>query len=177
MTVLLRSLAREDRRRGRRLSHVAPLLAAAALAVAGCGSPLDRTKFTGVAAAAAALQADVRTAGGNGPNADRLQAELAAAVRVLATRVDVDEEEAALTAYHAASDAFTAFVRFRALDLEAENGRLILHGTDLEMAKRLGLTIETAGGVSVTDSGAALTTALGEAERQLADATRMVRGE
>ena len=141
--------------------------------VAACGT-LDQKKFEAAYRAGKALQVEVNATGGTGPRCEALQKEFDTEVSALSGRERGKQEAAALQAYKEASDAYRFFLRFRFLDFEAVEGRVLLMGTNLEVASRYGLPVEMRGTSQWTDSGNALKVLLAAAERKLTEANSMV---
>jgi hypothetical protein len=149
--------------------------AVAIAAVTACGG-VDQQKFDAVYRAGKALQVEVNTTGGVGRQCEALQKEFATEVSALDGRDRGKEEGAALQAFKEANDAYRFFLRFRSLDFEAVEGRILLMGTNLEVASRYGLPVETRGTSQWTDSGNALKVLLAAAELKLAEANDIVNG-
>lgn len=142
--------------------------------VAACG--VDQKKFEAVHRSGKALQVEVNATGGGGSRSEVLQKEFETEISVLNGRERGNQEEAALQAYKDANDAYRYLLRFRFLDFEAVDGRVLLMGTNLEVASRYGLPVETRGTSQWTDSGNALKVLFATAERKLAEADKIISG-
>lgn len=156
----------------KRLTAVA---AACAFAVS-CGG-VDKQKFDGVYKAGKALQAEVESSGGQprSQSRDRLK-QFETEIEALHDRTIGRREADALQAYAEAADAYQSFLRFRSLDLEAENNQIPLKGPNLEAATRYKLPIDTRNGSKWVNRGQAITILLQAGEQHLNDGNRIVDG-
>lgn len=81
-----------------------------------------------------------------------------------------------MNAYTHAIDAYTHFLRFQLLDVDAVQGMVLLRGGNHDVAARYRLSIETRGGGPWVNRRQAMSIFLDEAERDLSEATRIVMG-
>lgn len=146
------------------------------LVVTACNSGVDKAKFDPAYKAGKALQVEVASTGGTGPAAEVKQKAFATEVAALNGRTTNELEQRALTAYADANDAYNGFIRFRHLDLEAEGGRIPLMGTNIDLANRFKLPIQTTNGVQWVQSSEALKVLHAAAEKRLEDANSIING-
>jgi hypothetical protein len=146
-----------------------------AVVMAACAGG-DQAKFDRVDRAAKALEVEISSTGGASPRSSALQKELETEVSVLEGRAQGQAETGALHAFREANDAYKYFIRFRTLDFDAVDGRILLLGTNLEVASRYGLPVETRGASQWVDSGTALEMLRKASKDHLAEANRLVNG-
>lgn len=149
------------------------ILAAVAVAAAGCSSSLDRSKFEATHKAALAIQQWIEQTGGAGPEAEPLQRALDVELAALTTAIGNDRERELASAFTAVAEAYRDFFLFRQLDLGSTDGRLMLAGRNIEVAKRYTLTVDE----GWVDSRAALKYSHAAAERAMGDVDRLLRAE
>lgn len=152
--------------------------ALAAVVVAGCftaGCGVDQEKFTAARRAGIALEVEAKATGFTGRSSE-LQRQFETEVATLDGRAKGDAEERALRAYKESSEAYMLLIRFRSLDFDAPEGRIVLVGTNLEAASRYQLPVQTTNGVQWVDSSAAMETFWEVAKAKLAEANAIVDG-
>jgi hypothetical protein len=159
----------------KRLANASSLLLL--VIVVACSTGVDQAKFDRVYRAGKALEVEVNSTGGASARSGLLQKEFETEVAALEGRAQGQQETDALRAFTEASDAYKYFLRFRSLDFDAVEGRILLMGTNLEVASRYNLPVETRSGSRWVDSGTALKVLLETAERKLAEANRFVNGQ
>lgn len=126
------------------------------LFVVACGA--DQKRFEPARRAGTALSIEIARAGGASPDTVSL-------LRTFQTEVALlDGPGDRVTAYREAAADYADFVRFRALDLDAVNGKILLMGSNTEAAKRQQLPVETIAGQAWVDSRVALKASLTAAE-------------
>ena len=159
---------------GGNLLKRAVAFAAACVFSASCGG-VDRQKFDRVYTAGNALLAEVQSNVGraDAKARDRLK-EFDAAIAALQDRAIGIQEVNALHAYSEAADAYRSFLRFRAIDVEADSREILLKGPNLEAATRFRLPVDSRGGKNVVDRARALTILLQAGEQHLSDGNRIV---
>jgi hypothetical protein len=151
-------------------------LAVACAFTAACGG-VDKQKFDGAFKAGKALQDEVQASGGlaRSQSRDRLK-EFDTEISALHDRTIGTREADALQAYTEAADAYRHFLRFRALDLEADKHQIELKGPNLEVATRYKLPVDSRGGSKWVNGPQAITILLQAAEQHLENGNRLVNG-
>ena len=80
----------------------------------------------------------------------------------------------ALHAYSEAAEAYRYFLRFRAIDVEAGSGEILLKGPNLEVATRFKLPVDNRNGSKSVNRAQAITILLQAGEQHLSDGNRIV---
>jgi hypothetical protein len=152
-------------------------LAVACAFTAACGG-VDKQKFDAAFKAGKALQAEVQSSGGlpRSQSRDRLK-QFDAEISALHDRTIGTREADALQAYTEAADAYRHFLRFRALDLEADAHQIELKGPNLEIANRYKLPVDSRNGSKWVNGAQAITILLQAGEQHLEDGNRIVGGQ
>jgi hypothetical protein len=146
------------------------LVIASVLAASACGAGFDRSKFEDAVRSATLARQEINTTGGVGVAMERLVTALDADIAVLATRVETEAERQVLESLLETSSALAAFARFRFLDADAVDGRLLALGTNVALVEKYGLSpVEKVDAGVLVESGAALKTTLAAVDRHLAD--------
>jgi hypothetical protein len=152
------------------------VLAAVCVFVVACGG-VDQKKFDGVYKAGNALQVELRSSRGvPGAQArDRLK-QFDIEIDALRDRTIGRQEVEALKAYAEAADAFRYFLRFRAIEPEADSAQILVKGPNIEVAARFKLPVDTRNGSKWVNRGQAITILLQAGEQHLSDGDRIVSG-
>jgi hypothetical protein len=144
------------------------------ITVVGCHTGIDQAKFDRVYRAGKALQVEVNATGGASTRSGQLQKDFETEVAALDGRAQGPRELDAFRAFTEASDAFKFLLRFRSLDLDAAEGKSLVMGSNVQVAMRYHLSIETRGDSQWVDSATALKVMHEAAERTLREANRLV---
>jgi len=152
-------------------------LVALFFALASACARFDKQKFEPVRRAGTALQVELASSGGTTPQSTTLLRTFQTEVAMLDGRTAEGRERDVLAAYQEAADALMLFVRFRALDLESVNGRILVMGTNLDAAQRYKLSLIRIGDGEWVDAGDALKTFHDRGTAALARADRLVNGQ
>jgi hypothetical protein len=158
------------------LKYPIALIAACAFVV-GCGG-VDKKKLEAAAKAGKVLQADVESTHGQvGPEFRDHLKQFDTEVSALQDKAIGRREIDAVKAYTEAADAYRYFLRFRALDLDKDSTKIQVKGTNLEVAERYKLPIDSRDGSKWVNRAQAVTFLLQAGEQHLADGNRLVNGE
>lgn len=139
---------------------------------------LDQKKFDQVYRAGKALQVEIESTGGSGGRrSDELLKQFKTEISAIYGRTKGAGEEAALRSFKEASDAYEHFLRFRFLDSDSVDGRILLMERNVDMAAIYKLPIEDRGGTKWVKSSIAIQTTHDAAEQRLAAANNLVNGQ
>lgn len=151
------------------------LFALAVTATSACNR-FDAQRFEPAYRAGKAVEVHVDNTGGvNVADANRLLQQFQTEVSLLEGRARSERESGIVQALTASADAYKEFLRFRELDMrDAVDGRILLMGTLLDVAKKYEFPVERRGDTDWVSSGAALKLLLPIAKSKLAEAGRLI---
>ncbi len=137
----------------------------------------DQQKFDPAYRAGKALEVEIKSSGGTTAASTTLLRQFQTEVSALQGRTQGKRESDALASLVNAADAYQDFLRFRALDYDAPNGKILVMGTLEAVVAKYQLPCERIGNNMWADSGAALRLLLNAAETNLQQGNRTINGQ
>jgi len=144
------------------------------VSVSACAT-VDRQKFDAVVRAGAALQAEAKPVGGDDTLARGKLKQFDTEIEAIRDHTIGAQEVEAFKAFAEAADGYRYFLRFKTLDLDVDPNEIQLKGgSNLEVATRYKLPLDSRNGSQWVNRARAITMLLQAAEQRLADGNRIV---
>jgi len=142
--------------------------------LAACGG-VDKQKFEAVIKAGQALQAEAKPVGGDDTQARARLKQFDAEIDAIRDHTIGAQEVEAFKAFAESADAYRYFLRFKTLDIDVNPNEIQLKGgSNLEVATRYRLPLDSRNGSQWANRARAITILLQAAEQRLSDGIRIV---